>query len=179
MEKLPLTTGGASSPTAHSRRNAKGTDFNRFVQEQNRLPQRSNFLTFCFTLYFPRFTRRVAYGCSPEFCLASPKSADCTPTPEKGRRIRRSEREDLVDALWERMDAAEAKELYRKRSASIERCFGDMKLHRGLTRFLRRGLRGAKTTVGLRVLLHNGLLRINEKDKAENTTKTKTTTPDF
>ena len=84
-----------------------------------------------------------------------------------------------MDALWERMDAAEAKELYRKRSASIERCFGDMKLHRGLTRFLRRGLRGAKTTVGLRVLLHNGLLRINEKGKAENTTKTKTTTPDF
>jgi hypothetical protein len=54
-----------------------------------------------------------------------------------------------------------------------------MKLHRGLTRFSRRGLQGAKTTVGLWVLLNNGLLWLNEKDKAENTTKTNTTPPDF
>ena len=123
--------------------------------------------------------RIVRYRCSPELCLACPQSSDCTPAPSKGRSIRRSEREDLVDALRERMGEPEAKELYRRRSASIERCFGEMKLHRGLTRFSRRGLRAAKTTVGLWVLLHNGLLHLAEKAKTEKKQKNDSTPPDF
>jgi len=70
-------------------------------------------------------------------------------------------------------------ELYRRRSASIERCFGEMKTHRGLSRFSRRGLQGAKTTVGLWVLLHNGLLWLKEIAKTENTQKNHHPPPDF
>jgi hypothetical protein len=73
----------------------------------------------------------------------------------------------------------ESRELYRKRAASIERCFADMKEHRGLERFSRRGLTGAKTTIGLWVLLHNGLLWLREKTQNEMTTKNNPPPPDF
>ena len=69
------------------------------------------------------------------------------------------------------MSDPESQELYRKRAASIERCFADMKKHRGLT--------GAKTTVGLWALLHNGLLRQREKTQQETTTKNHTPPPDL
>jgi transposase len=122
--------------------------------------------------------RIFRYACLPELCLACPLSSECTPNPAKGRSIRRSEREDLVESLRERMSDAESKILYRSRSSSIERCFGELKLHRGLVRFSRRGLRGAQTTVGLAVLLHNGLLWLKEKTRAENAPKTNPPPPD-
>ena len=50
---------------------------------------------------------------------------------------------------------------------------------RNLTRFSRRGLRGAKTTIGLWTLLHNGLLWLDEKTKTENQQKTDSPPPDL
>jgi hypothetical protein len=123
--------------------------------------------------------RVFRYACDPALCSACPLSASCTKTPERGRSLRRSEREDLVDALKARMSEPESQELYKKRAASIERCFGGMKANRGLTRFSRRGLRGAKTTVGLWVLLHNGLLWLDEKSQTENQQKNNPTPPDL
>ena len=130
----------------------------------------------------PRIYR---YRCSPELCLACERSSLCTPSPQKGRSLRRSEREDLVESLRARMEKPESQELYRRRSASIERCFGEMqgfgemRAHHGLSRFSRRGLQGAKTTVGLWVLLHNGLLWLKEITKTENTQKNNHPPPDF
>ena len=62
----------------------------------------------------------------------------------------------------------ESQSFYQKRAACIERCFGDMKQHRGLTRFSRRSLSGAKTTLGLWTLLHNGMIALNKKSQNEN-----------
>jgi len=123
--------------------------------------------------------RVFRYACDPASCSACPLSAGCTSTPERGRSLRRSEREDLVDALKLRLNEPESQQLYKKRAASIERCFGDMKANRSLTRFLRRGLRGAKTTVGLWTLLHNGLLWIDEKSQTEKQQKNNPTPPDL
>jgi hypothetical protein len=121
--------------------------------------------------------RIFRYRCSPESCLACPQRSSCTPAPAQGRSLRRSEREDLVESLQMRMAKPESQEFYRKRAASIERCFWEMKLHRGLSRFSRRGLQGAKTMVGLWVLLHNGLLWMNEKAQTENKPKTEALPP--
>jgi len=43
--------------------------------------------------------RIFRYRCSPESCLACLQSSDCTSSPEHGSGHRKSEREDLVDAL--------------------------------------------------------------------------------
>ena len=123
--------------------------------------------------------RVFRFRCPPESCLACPQNANCTPAPAKGRSLRRSQREDLVDALRQRMTLPESLTLYRQRSSSIERCFGDMKTHRDLTRFSRRGLHAAQTTVGLWVLLHNGLLWLRGQAQAENTPEIDTHPPDF
>jgi hypothetical protein len=123
--------------------------------------------------------RVYRYRCSAATCLACEQSSHCTPSPHKGRSLRRSEREDLVESLRTRMAKPESQELYRRRSASIERCFGEMKTHRGLSRFSRRGLQGAKTTIGLWVLLHNGLLWLKEINKTENSCKNEQLPPDF
>ena len=123
--------------------------------------------------------RVFRFRCPPQACLACPQNANCPPAPAKGRTLRRSEREDLVDALRQRMNSPDAQKLYRKRSASIERCIGDMKTRRGLTRFSRRGLRAAQTTVGLWVLLHNGLLRLRGQAQAKNTPEIDTHPPGF
>jgi len=69
------------------------------------------------------------------------------------------------------MSKPESQQLDKKRAASIERCFGDMKANRNLTRFSRRGLRDAKTTVGLWGLLHNRPLWLDENTKTENQKK--------
>ena len=68
----------------------------------------------------------VEYGLHQCYCAGGTM-------PERGRSLRRSEREDLVDALKARMNEPESQQLYKKRAASIERCFGAVKANRGLT----------------------------------------------
>jgi transposase len=121
----------------------------------------------------------LRFRCPPPSCLACKQSANCTPSPAKGRCVCRSEREDLIDALRQRMTLPDSQTLYRRRSASIERCIGDMKTHRGLTRFSRRGLTAAQTTVGLWVLLHNGLLWLRGEAQAEKAPEPNCPPPDF
>ncbi|MBL7042224.1 MAG: transposase [Pirellulaceae bacterium] len=52
----------------------------------------------------------------------------------------------------------EAKQLYKRRKKTVELSFADIKEHRGLRRFPRRGLTRATTQVGLAVLVHNLLV---------------------
>lgn len=98
------------------------------------------------TLYF--------FRCPAEHCQSCPLKARCT-TSSKGRLISRSEHEELIDALRERMHTPEAKALLRKRGATVERLNADMKEHRGFRRMNGRGLTLAKMETGLLLLSHN------------------------
>ena len=94
--------------------------------------------------------------------------------------MRRDRHQEQIDELQARMETVEAKLLYRQRGQTVERVFGDFKEHRNLRRFRGRGIRRARTQLGLTVLGHN--LRIIHKLRqskipepaSENQTKTAT-----
>jgi hypothetical protein len=87
-------------------------------------------------------------------CASCPCRSACTPSKE-GREMRRGQYEDHVSAHRIKMETPEAKAISKKRGQVIERCFADVKEHRGLRRHTGRGLRRAKIDSGLAVLLHN------------------------
>lgn len=95
------------------------------------------------------------YVCPAEHCLSCPRQAGCTKTPQKGRTVSRMEREELLDALRERMSTDEAKRLYKRRSQTVELNYADFKEHRGLRRFHGRSLSRARAEVGTLVLARN------------------------
>jgi transposase len=97
------------------------------------------------------------YRCPPQYCQACPKAPRCTPAPHKGRTITRSQHEDKVDALRQRMLTPEGEALYKKRSQTIEPRIGDLKAHRGLRCLAGFGMALALIQVGLLVLVHNAL----------------------
>jgi len=96
-----------------------------------------------------------SYRCSPVHCCACPLNKRCTTNPKRGRAVKRSEHEPLIDAHRARMATEEAKALYRRRKQTVELGFADVKQHRALRRFPRRGLLRARTHLGLLVLVHN------------------------
>jgi transposase len=114
--------------------------------------------------------RVFTYRCPPEHCRNCPRHKECARSPHRGRTIKRSEHEDLVEALKQRMASDDAQKLYRRRGQTVERGFADAKEHRGLRRFSGRGQARARTEVGLVVLVHNLLvvldLRQQKKDNA-------------
>lgn len=95
------------------------------------------------------------YRCPATYCMACPQASQCTPRPDQGRTVSRSQYEELVEALRERMDRAEAKVLYRRRSRTVELTAADWKEHRKLRRFSGRGLTRATCQIGLIVLAQN------------------------
>jgi transposase len=97
------------------------------------------------------------YRCPPHHCQACHRAAECTQAPHKGRTIKRSEHEEKVDALRQRMQTPQAQALYKKRGQSVEPRFGDLKAHRGLRSFAAFGRTLALVQVGLLVLMHNAL----------------------
>lgn len=99
----------------------------------------------------------VTYRCAASFCMACEQQAACVKNPQSGRTVQRSEYEHLVEALQVRMATEHAKTLYKLRKQTVELGFADMKAHRELRRFSGKGLRRARTEVGLMVLAHNGL----------------------
>lgn len=96
------------------------------------------------------------YRCPEEHCRACPLKARCTCSAQ-GRIIKRSEHDDLLEALRRRMASPEGRELYRLRHQTVEREFADLKKHRGLGLFTVFGLTRSRIQVGLLVLIHNGL----------------------
>lgn len=96
-----------------------------------------------------------SYRCSPEHCRGCPLSARCTKNPQRGRSVKRSQHESLIEAHRARMAADEAQSLYKKRKQTVELGFADIKQHRALRRFPRRGLLHARTQIGLLVLIQN------------------------
>jgi transposase len=106
-----------------------------------------------------------SYRCPPRHCTRCPLRSQCTPNPEAGRTISRGEHEDLIEALRARMGTAEAKELYRLRSQTVELVNADWKQHRKLRRFSGRGLQRVRCQVGLTVLAHNLVTLLSEQKK--------------
>jgi hypothetical protein len=101
--------------------------------------------------------RVYQYRCPPQHCQACHRAAECTQAPHKGRTIKRSEHEEKVERLRQRMQTPEAQALYKKRSQSVEPRFGNLKSLRGLLCFAGFGVALAMVQVGLLVLVHNGL----------------------
>jgi len=95
------------------------------------------------------------YACPAEHCVACPRQTACTRTPNKGRTVSRMEHEELLDALRARMQTDDAKQLYKRRSQTVELNYADLKEHRGLRRFHGRGLPRVTAEVGSLVLAHN------------------------
>jgi len=95
------------------------------------------------------------YTCPAEHCMKCPRQTTCTRMPHKGRSVSRMENEELLEALRARMQSAEARQLYRLRSRTVELNYADFKEHRGLRRFHGRGRLRAAAEVGLLVLAHN------------------------
>jgi transposase len=106
------------------------------------------------------------YRCPAEHCQRCPLQASCTKASGKGRSISRSEHEEKIEALRERMAMAPAKELYRQRGQTVELVNADWKGHRKLRRFTGRGLARVRCQVGLLVLTHNLLTVITKQRKA-------------
>jgi hypothetical protein len=113
------------------------------------------------------------YRCPPEHCRVCPLRARCTPNPDKGRAISRSEHEAWVEALRARMATPEAKERYRLRRQTVELVNADWKEHRQLRRFSGRGLAKARGQVAVTVLAHNLLTRLGQEQKAEKSSAVK------
>jgi transposase len=108
-----------------------------------------------------------SYRCPPEHCAGCPLASRCTPRPDKGRSVSRSEYEELVEALRARMVSAAGKALYRQRCQTVELVNADWKEHRKLRRLSGRGLARVRCQVGVMVLAHNLLTLLAEEEKPE------------
>jgi hypothetical protein len=99
-----------------------------------------------------------SYCCAATNCSACPRQPSCCFNPKRGRSVKRSEHEDLIEAHRMRMATPEAKALYKLRKQTIELAFADLKEHRSLRQFSGRGLVRTQRQVGLVVLVHNLLV---------------------
>jgi transposase len=106
------------------------------------------------------------YRCPPTHCQRCPLRSQCTPNPAAGRTISRGEHEELIEALRARLQTAQAKQLYRLRSQTVELVNADWKQHRKLRRFSGRGLKRVRCQVALTVLAHNLVTLLAEEKKA-------------
>jgi hypothetical protein len=87
-------------------------------------------------------------------CAACCKRSECTPG-KSARTISRSEYEEHIEALRQRMNSGEAKQLYKLRKQTVELANADMKGHRELRRLSGLGLKRAQTQVAFTVLAHD------------------------
>jgi transposase len=109
-----------------------------------------------------------SYRCSPQNCRACPRQVGCSSNPNRGRAIKRSEHEALVEAHRARMATPEAKSLYRLRRQTVELGFADFKEHRSMRQFSGRGASRAQRQAGLVVLVHNLLATSSARSPPRN-----------
>ena len=109
-----------------------------------------------------------SYCCPPQHCRACPRQVLCSTNPNRGRAVKRSEHEALVEAHRARMGTTEAKQLYRLRGQTVELGFADIKQHRSLRQFSGRGRCRAQRQVGLTILVHNLLVVHRAKPPPQN-----------
>ncbi len=99
-----------------------------------------------------------SYRCAPQNCRMCPRQPSCCSNSNRGRAVKRSEHEALVEAHRARMATTEAKTLYRLRRQTVELGFADLKQHRSMRQFSGRGRSRGQRQVGLAVLVHNLLV---------------------
>jgi hypothetical protein len=75
--------------------------------------------------------------CHPEHCRVCPQRSDCTTNPHRGRSVKRSAHEELINAHKARMQTEETKALYKLRRQTVELAFADAKQHRNQRALLR------------------------------------------
>ena len=102
-----------------------------------------------------RKERLDLYRADTATCAACPQKGLCCPNARTGRNLSRSEHEELIEAHREKMATPEAKELYKRRRATVEPTIGDAKENREYRRVNGRGLDKAKGHTALTVLVHN------------------------
>lgn len=113
--------------------------------------------------------RMLQYKCSPTHCTGCPLADRCTTNPKRGRSVKRSEHEELIEEHRRRMETDDAKQLYKQRRQTVELGFADVKEHRDVRRFSSRGKEAAAATIGLVVMTHN-LLIVQKAMSSANTT---------
>ena len=164
-----ITLYGPSQENDSSKKNGKKAQSNQHTElpksafrwlpeEQTYQCPQGHRLEFSHTQTQARVDHKIAlsmYTCPPEHCQACPRQAECTRTPKKGRTVSRMENEELLDELRQRMQTPAARDLYKKRSRTVELNFADLKEHRGLRRFHCRSLNRTTAEVGSLVLTHN------------------------
>jgi transposase len=91
------------------------------------------------------------YFASVFTCRGCTKKAQCTQGPQ--RRVRRWEREEVLDTMQARLD--EAPEKMRLRRQTVEHPFGTLKAWMGATHFLTKTLPRVSTEMSLHVLAYN------------------------
>ena len=89
------------------------------------------------------------YSASVFTCRGCPKKAQCTESPHQ-RRVKRWEREDIVDAMLARLDQDPGKMQLRRQT--VEHPFGTLKAWMGATHFLTKTLPRVSTEMSLHVL---------------------------
>jgi hypothetical protein len=94
------------------------------------------------------------YRAEAATCQGCEQRGKCT-AAKGGRSISRSEHEEHVERLRERMETEAARALYRLRKQTVERLNAEIKQHRGLRRLSGRGRERAVAQLGLVALSHN------------------------
>ncbi len=107
---------------------------------------------------FERGLKLHVYSASVSTCRACPKKAQCTEGSHQ-RRIRRWEREDVLDEMQARLD--EAPQMMQMRRQTVEHPFGTLKAWMGATHFLTKTLPRVRTEMSLQVLAYNMLRVMN------------------
>ena len=95
------------------------------------------------------------YRCPAIYCRVCGLRDECTAGTNRGRSLRRSEHEDLIEDHKRRMQSDEARTVYKLRGQTVELGFADLKEHRNLQRFSGRGRLRARAQLALTVLATN------------------------
>jgi hypothetical protein len=104
---------------------------------------------------------------SVEYCSVCPLAAQCLGDRSKRRTISRQKDQHILDAQKEKMSGEAGRRSRGKRGRSVERSFGDGKLHRNQSRQHGRGMSRVRSEVGLLVLAQNTLTLYNREKRSE------------
>jgi transposase len=124
------------------------------------------------TVHVPRACGRVLpelrFEQLEENCSVCPLAAQCLGDNSKYRTICRQRDQHLLDAQQEKMSGDAGRRSRGKRGSSVERTFGDRKLHRNQAHQHGRGLSRVRTEVGLVAIAQNILTLYNREKRCEN-----------
>jgi hypothetical protein len=103
----------------------------------------------------------IRYEQAAELCGVCRLASRCLKAGSTRRSVARMEGQELLDAHAAKMSSEEGKSQARLRGQTVERVFGDGKLHRNQNRQNGRGLQRVEAEVGLLVVAQNALRTYN------------------